>query len=55
MVDDFFGVGFADAVDQAAAQIFANAVDRGGQLGFEGADFELVAVGGMARPLPAEF
>ena len=54
VVDDFLSVGFADAVDQAAAQIFANAVNRGGQLGFEGADFKLVAVRGVPRPLAAE-
>lgn len=51
VIDDLFGVRFADAVDQAATQVFADAVDRGGKLRLELRDFKLIAVLGVACPL----
>ena len=53
-VDDFIGVGFADAGDEAAAEVFADAVDAGGELAFEGGDFELGAVLRVLGPLAGE-
>ena len=53
-VDDFVGVGFADAGDEAAAEVFADAVDAGGELAFEGRDLELGAVLAVLRPLAGE-
>ena len=53
-VDDFVGVGFADAGDEAAAEIFADAVDGGRELAREGGDLELGAVLSVVRPLAGE-
>jgi hypothetical protein len=53
-VDDFVGVNFADAGDEAAAEVFADAVDGGRELAREGRDFELRAVLGVVRPLAGE-
>ena len=54
VVDNLPGIGFADAVDHSAAEIFANTVNRGGKFGFESTDFELVAVTGMPGPFAGE-
>lgn len=54
VVDNFPGVGFADAVDHSAAEIFANTVNGGGKFGFESTDLELVAVTGMSGPFAGE-
>ncbi len=53
-VDDFVGVGFADAGDEAAAEVFADAVDAGGELAFESGNFELSTVLTVLRPLAGE-
>ena len=53
-VDDFVGVDLADAGDEAAAEVFADAVDGGGELGLVGRDLELGAVLRVLRPLAGE-
>ncbi len=50
LVDDLVGVHAADARDEAAAEVAADAVDGRGQLGSEGLDLELVAMLAVARP-----
>ena len=54
VIDDLLGVGFPDSVDQAAAQIFANPVDGGGEFRLEAGYLELVAVLWVARPFAVE-
>jgi acyl dehydratase len=49
-VDDLVGVDFADAGDEAAAEVFADAVDGGGELGLVRDDLELRAVLRVPRP-----
>ena len=53
-VDDLVRVDPADARHEAAAQVFADAVDGGRQLGGEGLDLELVAVLAMPGPPAAQ-
>ena len=53
-VDDLVGIDLADAGDEAAAEVFADAVDGGGQRGLERDDLELGAVLRVARPLAGE-
>jgi hypothetical protein len=36
VVDNFVGVDFADAVDHAGCEVFADTVDRGREFGLEG-------------------
>ena len=52
--DDLVGVGLADALDEAAAEVFADAVDGGGQARAERAHAQLRAVRGMAFPVTAD-
>ena len=52
--DDLVGVRLADAFDQAAAEVFADAVDRGGEARTEGAHAQLRAVRRMAFPMSAD-
>jgi hypothetical protein len=49
-VDDLVGVDFADARHEAAAEVFADAVDGGGELGLVRDDLELRAVLRVPRP-----
>ena len=51
VVDNFSGVGFTDTVYHPAAEVFANAVNGGGELGFKLRDFKLIAMTGVAGPL----
>jgi len=53
-VDDLVGVHLADAGHEAAAEVFADAVNAGGQLGLEADHAELVAVLRVVRPLAGE-
>ena len=50
MTNDFFGVRFSDAVDEAATKVLADTVDGGGELRFELGDFKLIAVLRVACP-----
>ena len=49
------GVNLADAGDEAAAEVFADAVNVGREAGGEGGDFELATVLVVAGPLAGEF
>ena len=53
VINDFFGVRFPDAVDEATAEVFTNAVDGGRELRFELGNFELITVLWVARPFAA--
>jgi len=50
---DFVGVNLSDAGDEAAAEVFANAVDGGGELAFEVGNPKLRAVLGVVGPFAA--
>ena len=50
-IDDLVRIDLADARDEAAAEIFADAVDRGGQFGLETEHLELGAVLRVLGPL----
>ena len=54
MIDDLIGVDFADSRNQPAAEVFADAVDRGGQGRRVGEDLELLAVERMVDPMASE-
>ena len=53
VINDFFGVRFTDAVDEATAEVFTNAVDGGRELRFKLGDFKLIAVFWVACPFAA--
>jgi hypothetical protein len=55
MVDDFICVGFSDAWDESAAEVFTDAVEGRGEFGAEEGEFELVAVLGVFYPGAFEF
>ena len=52
--DDLVGVSFPDTGDEAAAEVFADTVDAGGQFRAPGGDLELRAVLRVVDPLAVE-